>query len=304
MIFVNNAAAIAESALGDYFATVELTASWRWLVTSGAGAGTPISVWLENETLRLVGHPQSGDCGEQAMADALRANRVLAGGVKFAIDPRTRALLKCADAAVVDAAQLLERLASVAQGFLESEDLSAAAARAEAHGACVSADALSGQMPELFHRASWTLTECAPDQWSLGLDDDSAPPARLHCAGDELAAEVEVVHAGAEGQCRRALERFFLAASAGLRFVFASAAESEKGKTFSLGVKLSRAAMPAEIDHALAALSVAYRACIREATFLLDEGAACCYLAVHEANQEIRQTERRTDDGEFKYGGD
>ena len=60
----------------------------------------------------------------------------------------------------------------------------------------------------------------------------------------------------------------------------------------SSGVR-RRGAAPAaeEIDHALAALSIAYRMCAREADVLLNDAAARCYLAARESSTNPHQHE-------------
>jgi hypothetical protein len=62
----------------------------------------------------------------------------------------------------------------------------------------------------------------------------------------------------------------------------ASATESDGGWSFGFRVCLPPAPLPEEIDHGLAALSLAHRMAAREASVLLDETAAACYLAARE----------------------
>jgi len=48
-----------------------------------------------------------------------------------------------------------------------------------------------------------------------------------------------------------------------------------------------------EIDHSLAALSLAYRVCAREANLLLNEAAARCYLAARDFSNNYQTIDEK-----------
>jgi hypothetical protein len=62
------------------------------------------------------------------------------------------------------------------------------------------------------------------------------------------------------------------------------AVEADGQTSFGLQVGLPVAPAMEEIDHALAALSIAHRMCAREANVLLNDAAARCYLAARDVS--------------------
>jgi hypothetical protein len=106
---------------------------------------------------------------------------------------------------------------------------------------------------------------------------------------------VELVRASATPEAsRRALALYLLTAARELRLVRAYATQAEAGWSCGMQVNLPVAPASEEIDHALAALSMAHRMCAREANVLLDQAAARCYLAVRDTsntngNQPVKE---------------
>ncbi len=96
-----------------------------------------------------------------------------------------------------------------------------------------------------------------------------------------LSVELGFVPTGANGS-RHAIPVFLLTIGRALRMARASATESDGGWSFGFRVCLPPAPLPEELDHGLAALSLAHRMAAREASVLLDETAAACYLAARE----------------------
>ena len=94
---------------------------------------------------------------------------------------------------------------------------------------------------------------------------------------------VEMVRCNRAAEATRlALAVFLLTASSALRLARAHAVDDEGQQRFGFQVCLPPAPTTEELDHALAALSIAYRTCAREANVLLDDAAARCYLGVRD----------------------
>jgi hypothetical protein len=133
---------------------------------------------------------------------------------------------------------------------------------------------------DLLRETSWPFTERGPNDFSAHLEADSAPPARITMNEHGFVFSVELVRSNAAAEVtQQALTVFLLTASSALRLVRARAVDGDGQRSFGFQVCLPAAPAAEEIDHALAALSIAYRMCARETKVLLNEVAARCYLA-------------------------
>ena len=136
---------------------------------------------------------------------------------------------------------------------------------------------------ELLRESSWPCTERGPNDFSAELDAKSATPARIRMTEDGLDLRVELLGSNAAAEAsRQALAVFLLTISGGLRMARAYAMEADGQKSFGFQVWLPATPASEEIDHALAALSIAHRICARETSVLLDEAAARCYLVARD----------------------
>jgi hypothetical protein len=287
MKLTNRTTTEAISALRDCFAEVEPVDPWRWQCASGDETHLPISVIFADGFLRLATEPDGLPCDAPAIDQALQFNRRLAGGVKFIIDPRRTRLRPCADVVVLDGSQLRARLSWVLHGLLGALEVIDFAAD---HVACqmeaTKVEPPPG-LPEILSRAAWEFTESAANEWSVALDADFSSPAKLRTGGDSISVSVELVRTtSAAALQRRALAMFLVTACSGIRFVRACAFERESETAFALEASLPLIPAVEELNHAMAALSVAHRLCAREAGVLLDEAAASCYLALRDSCQK------------------
>jgi hypothetical protein len=108
--------------------------------------------------------------------------------------------------------------------------------------------------------------------------------------GLELSVELVRANAAAE-MSRQALAVFLLTVSGALRMARGYAMAADGQESYGFQVCLPAAPAAEEIDHALAALSIAYRMCAREADVLLNDAAARCYLAARESSTNPHQHE-------------
>ncbi len=291
MTFASETAATTLRALDRCFEQVKQDGPWRWQCVAQNGARLPMEASLGEGFLHLA-------CDVGAGADrlerALFGNDSLAGGVKFALDAKSHRLDMRADIAVVDEAQLCRRIRCAVDGFhhgvqilkpVESDGVPVAEHGAEASVAGVA---------ELLRESAWTCTERGPGDLSVELDAESLPPARIHAAGAGLAVNVEVARLNATtGAARQSLAVFLLTATGALRLVRAYGVQRGEQEIFGLQVGVASAPVMEEIDHSLAALSLAYRVCAREANLLLNEAAARCYLAARDFSNNYQTIDEK-----------
>lgn len=279
MRFANEAAATAFHALDQCSVEVRPAGRWCWECVLRNDANTPVTANLREGFLELAGPAKAIRDRSCALERALLESNTLAGGAKFALDAAGSSLYVRADIPLLEETQLLEQVCWAMAGFhcgpsgVESDGSPDADPR-------TSSSAMK-ELGELLRETSWQATERGPDEFSANLDADSAPPARIKANEQGLLFSVELARANVAAQVSRdALTEFLLSAGSIVRMARAHAADVDGQRSFGLEVRLPCTATAAEIDHALAALSVACRMCAREANVLLDETAARCYLAV------------------------
>ncbi len=207
-------------------------------------------------------------------------NKSLAGGVKLALNPAGRGLHLRTDIVVLNESQLRDRLEWALGGFhdgtrlLESPD---------AHSNCsrmLPAQDSDAALADLLRECSWPCSERGTNEFSAELDASAAPPAGIRMNGSGLEFSVELLRCDAAAEItRQALAVYLLTVSGSLRMARAYAARAGEQMSFGLHVSLPSTPAAEEIQHALAALSVAYRMCAREANVLLHDAAARHYLA-------------------------
>lgn len=112
------------------------------------------------------------------------------------------------------------------------------------------------------------------------MDASGAPPAIIRMIGSTLVLKVELLRCNASADITRmALTIYLLTVCSYLRMVRAYAERTDEQICFGFHVSLPSSTTAEEIQHALAALSVAYRTCARETSVLLHDATAKLYLA-------------------------
>jgi hypothetical protein len=293
MSLTNHAAAEALAGLNECFDEVEQVAPWRWRCVTRDDGRLPFSASFNGGFLRLVAEPHLASGMEPAIERATQLNARFAGGVKALIDPRGQQLKLCTDIVVLDRSQARDRLAWAAQSICETVDTLASDAAIGIEHQSI-AKIPSSDLCASLRETSWEFAECAPDEWSVALDTESAPPAKVRIQETGILASIELARVSLPVMApRRALALFLLTTCWMLRFVRASACDSETQQVFAFEVVLPPAPAPEELDHALASLSVAYCACAREAEVLLDKTAAGCYLALCDPSLNCQPLNRK-----------
>lgn len=258
---------------------VEPAGPWRWLCTVQNGKRLPITAAYGEGFLHLACWPEGSQPGACTLEDAVLGNNLLTGGVKVVVDGSSGRLHLQSDIVVAEESQLLDRFWWALDGFHDGCQLllsPASGLSCEISGPA----ACGAELSELLRETSWALTERGPSEFSVEIDKDSLTTADIQMNKSGMALTVELVRAnGLAEATRRALALFLLTVSAGLRFVRCYGTESDGGWTFGMQVSLPAKPKTEEIDHALAALTIARRQCARETCVLLDDAAARCYLA-------------------------
>jgi hypothetical protein len=283
MTFASETAAATLRVLNRCFEQVKQDGPWRWQCVAQNGTRLPIAASLAEGFLHLACGAGAAAGGADRLERALFANDSLAGGVKFALGAKRHCLDMQADIAVVDEAQLYRRIRCALDGFHRGVQILKSSEPDEVHDAAHGGEATVAGVADLLRESAWTCAERGPGDFSVELDAESLPPARIRAAGDGLAMNVEIARLNAPpGAARQSLAVFLLTATGALRLVRAYGVRRDEQELFGLQVGVPSAPVMEEIDHSLAALSFAYRMCAREANLLLNEAAARCYLTARD----------------------
>jgi hypothetical protein len=275
----NDIASTVYRALNKFSTELEPAGPWRWNCALLNGARLPIAASLQDGFLHLACHAGPASAGVQAIESALLANSSLAGGVKLAIDASTNALRLRTDIVVADEEQLLHRLHWALDGFHDGHSFLKSPASFNP-AAVLPPSVPSACLADLLSELSWPFTERGPNEYSVELDADSASSASIRTNSSGVVLSIELLRANAiPADSRRAIALFLLTAGSGIRMVRAQAAEADAAWSCGFQVALPHSPSTEEIGHALAALSIAHRTCVRETNVLLDDAAARCYLA-------------------------
>jgi hypothetical protein len=292
MKFANEIAATAYRVLNKCAQEMDSAGPWRWRCVMQNGTRMNIAAAMDDGFLQLVCHPDAIRKSALALEDAILCNKTLAGGVKLALNISSSGLHLRTDIVIVEEQQLHDRLEWALEGFhdgnrlLLSSDVLNERARPQT--------APDADLDEQLRESSWSCTKRGPNNYSVELDAQAAPPAGIRINGSNLELSVELLRCGEPANAsRHALALFLLTATSALRMVRAYAARAEDQESYGLQVSLPSSAASAEIDHALAALSIAYRMCAREAAVLLKDAAAVHYLAARDqSTTDNHQTEK------------
>jgi hypothetical protein len=258
---------------------------------------TPTTATLGEGFLQLVGPANAIYDESLTLEAALLANESLAGGARFALDARGFCLHVRTDVVMLEEALLLDRVRSALAGIGHGSSALGSGDHRDHATTTQTAGAVEVNLGELLRESSWPCTERGADEFAVELDAVSAPPARVRRDENGIAITVELIRSSAMAEVsQRALAIFLLTAGSALRMVRAHATGADDLRSLGFQVSLAPSAVAEEIDHALAALSIAHRMCAREANVLLDKAAARCYLGArdlptnhnHEQHKENR----------------
>jgi hypothetical protein len=254
---------------------------WRWHCAVRNGALLPLTARLEEGFLQLAGRPDAQARPATSLERALQATGTLAGGVKFALTAASRGLHLRTDIVLLEEGLLLERVQRALAGFHQGyQRLKALDSAFPERPPAAVAGASGVRLVELLRETSWACSERGADEFSVDLRQDSAPPARITTRADGVMLSVDLARCALAAEAApQALAVFLLTANSTLRLVRAHFMEAEGERRFGFQVCLPANPAVEELNHALAALAVAYRMCARETNVLLEDAAARIYLA-------------------------
>jgi hypothetical protein len=259
---------------------------WRWSSAVCNGARLQVESSLQDGFLALASRSEGTQRCAAELQHALLGNHLLPGGVGLALGGdglHLRTDIALPEDAQQSEEHLLGRLRWALSGFHHGAallKLLGVRSRERAqHHAVLSDAGLAGVLGS----STWKSEPRGGHEFSAALDSNGAPPARIRMTelGLQLSVELGFVATGAK-ESRSAIPAFLLSVGRTLRMAHASAMELDGGWSFGFRVCLPPTPLPEEIDHGLAALSLAHRMAAREASVLLDETAAACYLAARE----------------------
>jgi len=285
MIFASENASAVYRALGKCCQEVAPEGKWQWQCALLNGARLPVAASLREGFLSLECGAEITVGSPSMMKRAISANTCLHNGVKLVLDAASRCLRLHSDIAVLSELQLLARLQWSMDGLHHGTRLLACLCT----DCTLSPELTEAAAPEHLHNleefirdSNWQLAKRGPNEFAVELESDSAPPALVRIDERGIAASVELVRCSRpEGAVPDALTIYLLTVTRTTRLVRATRLSGNQD-IFALQAGLPASSAAEELAHALAALSVAHRACAREANVLLNEAAARCYLAARD----------------------
>jgi hypothetical protein len=294
MTIANQTAATAYRVLNKFTCEMEPSGPWSWQCVVENGARLPLAASFDEGFLQLAYRPDAIHKTALALEDAMLCNNSLAGGVKLALHPSGSGLHLRTDIVVLDERQLHNRLQCALEGFHEGTRLLKSPDSRNNLRDSQPRPVSDVALDELLRETSWPCVERGPNDFSADLDANAAPPASIRMRGNCLVLSVELLRGYAsEDRTHQALAVYILAASSSLRMVRAHAERADGEISYGFHVSLPSSPAAEEIQHALAALSVAYRTCARETSVLLHDAAALQYLAARNpSTTEDRQSEK------------
>lgn len=287
--------AAIDAALREHARCVEPRGAGRWEFQLGGEVPLPASAWLEGGWLRLVavpGRQEPGPLDAPRLRQMLQDNAALQGGAKFGLNGEVAEVLPGAEIPLADdLADLEGRIRRACAGLGQGAD-AFCGRNLDAAAETLPGPELPGgyDLASLCREAGWRIVERADGQVAVPLEvPEMYLQASIRPRGqDGLRLEVPLEGApGAAAVCHSAVHVLLLSACRAVRMARATArvrpaeaAEGAEEVQYGWEVVLAGPVAAWELDHALAALSVACRLCAREVKTLHDETIARQYLAV------------------------
>jgi hypothetical protein len=279
MIVENEFAATTYRVLNKFASEMVPVNSWSWQCVVKNGTRLPLTASFDDGFLQLAYRPDAIRKTSVALEDAMLYNKSLAGGVKLAVDPSSNDLHLRTDIVVLDELQLRDRLEWALEGFHDGYRLLKSPASLKDLCTSQAVSVSVADLAELLRDCNWPCAERGQNDYSADLDASGAPPANIRMNENSLVVSVDLLRCNAAADItRQALAIYLLTASYSLRMVRACAERADEQICFGFHVSLPFTPVVEEIQHALAALSVAYRTCAQETSVLLHDAAAQLYL--------------------------
>jgi hypothetical protein len=248
MKFSNESAATAYRVLNKCAQEMESAGAWRLRCAMQNGMRLNIAAAMEEGFLQLVCHPDAIRKSALALEDAMLCNKTLAGGVKLAMNSSNSGFHLRTDIVIAEERQLLDRLEWALEGFHDGNRLLLSSEVLDKPTRPQTAP--DADLDERLRESSWLCTKRGPNNYSVELDAQAAPPAVIRINESNLDLSVELLRCGAPSDAsRHALALFLLTATSALRMVRAYAAQAEDQECFGLQVSLRSSAAAAADEH-------------------------------------------------------
>lgn len=282
--------------LGKYCQEANPDGKWQWQCAMLNGTRLPVAASFREGFLSFSYCAEASVESSSMLGRAIAANAALHRSVKLVFDAARCVLELRSDIAVLDEAQLQARLPWILDGFHHGapalESIRANCPPSPEPEAAKATEKLE-PLPEIMRDSGWPFTERGPGEIAVDLESEAAPPALVRMEQGGITASVELARwDGVDGAVAEALPSYLLSVSRSLRLVRACRLHSGPQLIFAFQVGLPPSPTREELTHALAALSVAHRSCVREASLLLDEATARCYLAARPSPSHPEFTDR------------
>jgi hypothetical protein len=280
-------------ALGKSADTVTRRGPGRWSLTLTNGEVLRTRAWASDEWLQLDaairGRRRRDQRDDEWPWTCLMLNATLPGGAKYAIDSRGGLRIRAEVPLISDAEDidLCRRVADVC------EALKAASTRL--HGGAVAkqeppaevvrtnnGDAPVCDLRRLCEESGWAFTERAGERLAVELEvPDGFHQAIVEPRSDGVRVVAQLgSYALPSAVSRRAVGVMLLTLGAVLRMARPAGADRDGAVTTWLEASLPVCPIPAELAHALSAVSIGCEMCAREVDVLQDESVAKEFLTV------------------------
>jgi hypothetical protein len=273
-------AAVAQAC--GHCATRPSEEAWRTLLSDD---GPPkVSARVEHGWL-LVRAPAPRRASRRAAWDLLRLNARVGRGARLALSPHDRRLVVLADLPLEDEVDLAALVADAGDG-LRALMKAAHAGTVECSTAEPPAvespdDAMPVPLSTLIRGSPWSFVERSPRRLAVDLDIPgrfSQAVVEASCGRCRASVGLQT-GPGPSARARQALGLLLLTLTGTLKMVKASVNGSGEKETPTLEVSFPGHPTPVELNHALAALSIACAEVGAEARVLNSEEIAEAYLA-------------------------
>ena len=257
-----------------------------WNFTVSNGRPLPVTARIDDGFL-LLDAPAGFRAGVPALPQLLEWNSDLAAAAKFALLPSPWRTRLRAEFVLDEETDLPVRLLESLNGFLGGASrLHASDSCEAASGAALRPDnagrSALGRIPDLLKQTGWQFQERDSGQVKVDLEARGGLcQAAVGESASGVIADVELARADSmTPSSRLAVAAFLLTLNGALRLVRGYMQQAESQIAIGLQVRFGAFPSAGEMDHALAALSVACQACARETRILLDKTVAEQYLAI------------------------
>jgi hypothetical protein len=270
-------AATAEG-LAQHVAETKQTGARQWVSNLGDASRLSIEARLKPEWLEVEGLLPPAVALIEPGFGIFAVNSAVTPGLRLCAGEHDRRLRLRADVPVLDDTAIARRIGQLCAGLAAVDSWLASGAAGGPSSPSIETEAADFDLQQLCREAGWPFTVRDGDTVAVELEVPGVyRQAVLERRGSGVAVSAPVLaEAPTSANCSRAVAGFLLRITGALRM----AAAVSDGDGVAFAIRFAAPPAAAELAHAFAALSVAWRCGAREAAVLArDEGIARRYLA-------------------------